>query len=72
MMIGAALVAGVVFAQDAQSELEEQEADFGNNWRITVGGFGRGNMKTTLTGLGDDRATAYGIVHDMLSVSRRG
>lgn len=65
MIIGAALVAGVVFAQEAQPELEVQEADSGNNWRITVGGFGRGNIKTTLTGLGDDRATAYGVDLDV-------
>lgn len=29
-------------------------------WRLTVGGFGRGDMKASVTGLGSDRVEAYG------------
>ena len=51
-------------AAEPQLETEKEEGQW-NDWRITVGGFGRGNMKTTLKGMGDDRVTAYGVDLDV-------
>ena len=59
MIIGAAFVAGMAFAQEAQPELEKGDGNW-NNWRVTVGGFGRGHMKAKVDGMGSDRFTAYG------------
>ena len=52
------------FAAESQLETKKEDGQW-NNWRITVGGFGRGNMKTTLAGMGDDRVTAYGVDLDV-------
>lgn len=60
MILTATALTGLsLLAEEAQPEMEKQEGRW-NNWRLTIGGFGRGNMKTTMKGLGDDRVTAYG------------
>lgn len=35
------------------------------NWRLTVGGFGRGGMKASVPGMGSDRVEAYGADLDV-------
>lgn len=64
LTIVAALAALGTSAFAAEPQLEKEDGQW-NNWRITVGGFGRGNMKTTLKGMGDDRVTAYGVDLDV-------
>lgn len=65
MIMLAAMSAGVAFAEDAKPELVEAEGNAANNWRITVGGFGRGHMKADLGKSGSDRFTAYGVDLDV-------
>lgn len=60
----ACMGAVAAWAVDAQTELTEQTAG-GTNWRLTVGGFGRGSMRASLPGLGSDRMTAYGADLDV-------
>lgn len=60
----ACMGAAAAWAADAQPELTEQTAG-GTNWRLTVGGFGRGSMRASLPGLGSDRMTAYGADLDV-------
>ena len=60
LMIAAIAAAGLGAAFAAA----EEEAT-AKNWRLTVGGFGRGDMKASVLGMGSDRVEAYGADLDV-------
>lgn len=60
IIIAVAAAAGV-FAANAAEDGEGTA----NDWRLSVGGFGRGDMKASVTGMGSDRTTAYGADLDV-------
>ncbi len=43
----------------------EDEQGTARSWRLTVGGFGRGDMKASVLGMGSDRVEAYGADLDV-------
>lgn len=55
---------GVAFAAEDPVELEREEG-LANNWRLTIGGFGRGHMQSKIRGFGSERVTAYGVDLDL-------
>ena len=58
----AALCASAVFAEEAELA-EETEAT--QSWRLTVGGFGRGNVRTKLKGATSDHEQLWGADMDL-------
>ena len=63
-VVMAALCAGALVAQEASSELVEKNDD-APNWRLTVGGFGRGNVRTKLKGCTADHEQLWGADLDI-------
>ena len=63
--MAAAALACVAMAQESTTpELEEASGD-GANWRLTIGGFGRGNVKTRLKGGSGDHKQFWGADMDL-------
>ena len=60
-LIIAALAASEICAAFAS----EDGASAEKNWRITVGGFGRGDVKASVLGMGSDRVEVYGADLDV-------
>lgn len=63
-MIAAALCAGTIMAQEAAPELVEKN-DNPASWRLTIGGFGRGNVRTKLKGATADHEQFWGADMDV-------
>ena len=59
MMVAVVLCAGVAMAQEPTPELTESSVAV-HGWRLTVGGFGRGNVKTRLKGSDSGREQVWG------------
>ena len=60
-LIIAAVAASTICAAFASEDAESAE----KNWRLTVGGFGRGNIKTSIRGMGSDHVEVYGADLDL-------
>ncbi len=67
-VVAAAAMIGIAFGApetEKGTETLEQESGNWNNWRLTIGGFGRGNMRAKIPGMGSERVTAYGVDLDL-------
>ena len=64
-IIAATVYATALMAQDKAPELSEQEDEASANWRFTVGGFGRGNVRTKLKGTTADHERFWGADMDL-------
>ena len=63
-MMLAAACACAAMAQEQVAEREESESSFAD-WRLTVGGFGRGGIETKMPGMGSKSTSLYGAELDL-------
>ena len=60
-----AVLALSVCADEAATELKDANETVSSNWRVGMGGFGRGNMDLGVKGMGTRNATVYGTDLDV-------